>query len=397
MSRIGMIVFSYYPSDPRVNREAEALSNTGFDVDVICLKGENESEKEEINGVHAVRCNLKRSRKSKMSYLFEYGIFGLYAFYMISIRAIFRKYTAIHVHNMPDFLVFCAAVPKLFGCKVILDLHDPTPEVFITKYSIPERSLVIRLLVFIEKVSIGFSDFVITPNEAFKNLFIERGCPSNKIAIVMNSPVEDIFNKNGHVENAHTQPTSAYTVMYHGTIVERHGLDDALKAIKTVSKTIPDIRFLVCGDGDEFVCTFKAMIKELNLDNIVTYLGRLSYREIAERIAEIDLGLIPNKMSVFTNINFPTRIFEYIAMDKVCIVPRTKGILDYFTDDDIFFFHPGDVRQLAERISFVLRNKESAQNVLKRGKNIYLKHRWSIEKKKLTNLYSTIHQRTHCQ
>ena len=32
---------------------------------------------------------------------------------------------------MPDFLVFSALIPKLLGAKVVLDLHDPMPELMI--------------------------------------------------------------------------------------------------------------------------------------------------------------------------------------------------------------------------------------------------------------------------
>ena len=44
---------------------------------------------------------------------------------MLALRSLTRRYDLVHVHNMPDILVFAALVPKVFGAKVVLDLHDP--------------------------------------------------------------------------------------------------------------------------------------------------------------------------------------------------------------------------------------------------------------------------------
>ena len=41
---------------------------------------------------------------------------------------------------MPDVLVFGAIVPKLLGAKIILDLHDPMPELMQTIFKLPEDS-----------------------------------------------------------------------------------------------------------------------------------------------------------------------------------------------------------------------------------------------------------------
>ena len=35
---------------------------------------------------------------------------------------------------MPDFLIFTAVIPKLLGAKVVLDMHDLMPEVYMAKY-----------------------------------------------------------------------------------------------------------------------------------------------------------------------------------------------------------------------------------------------------------------------
>ncbi len=44
-----------------------------------------------------------------------------------------RRYDVVHVHNMPDFLVFAAFWPRAFARKVVLDVHDLMPEAYCSK------------------------------------------------------------------------------------------------------------------------------------------------------------------------------------------------------------------------------------------------------------------------
>jgi glycosyltransferase involved in cell wall biosynthesis len=378
MIRIASVVFSYYPADPRPRREAEALVEAGMSVDVICLKGVGEQSEEQVNGVHVFRLPIIRTRRGKLNYLWEYWWFILLAFYKLSILHVIKHYHVVHVHNMPDVLVFSALLPRLSGAKIILDLHDPMPEVYMTKYSIGPSHFAIRSLRLLEKWSIRFADLVLTPNISFRNLFISRGCPERKIHIVMNSPQENIF-KEGPPLQTRTHPEK-FVIMYHGLIADRSGLDTALEALHLIKNKIPNLKFEVYGDGD-FVNQFLKLVGELNLKSIVHFYGHRPLEVIAEVIQKIDVGIIPNKMNPFTNLNFPTRIFEYLCMRKPVIAPRTKGILDYFDEESLCFFEPGDPQSLGERIIDTYQNPSKYQEILKRGIKVYQMYRWELQKK----------------
>lgn len=384
--RTAMVVFSYYPSDPRVRREAEALQNSGIDVDIICLKNANQSNHEIINGVSVYRINLKRTRGRRIDYIFEYLVFFFYAFIKVATLHFKKRYDLVQVHNMPDFLVFTSLVPKFFGSKILLDLHDPSPEVYITKYGIGYKSIFIKLMIFIEQQSIKYSDFVITPNLSFLKLFVQRGCPSDKIDIIMNSPQKEIFD-NDLYKNSDINHN--FTLMYHGTIVERHGLDTALAAVNYLRKIIPNIKFKVYGEGD-FLSSFLKMRKELGLEEIVEYYGHIPLENIAQAILEIDIGIIPNKLSCFTNINLPTRIFEYLCMGKSVVAPRTQGIMDYFRDGDLNFFNENDPESLSEVILKLYNNEDHKNFVYKNGLNVYKKYEWELQKKKYIQIVNNL-------
>ena len=381
-----MLVFSDYPGDVRVRREAEALQNSGIQVDVICLRAPKQHPQETCNGVNVYRLNMQRSRKGRLQYMLEYFVFFLRGCAKMTCLYLQKRHAVMHIHNMPDFLVFCALVPRLAGTKVILDLHDPTPEVYMSKYILPADHPVIRALQFIEKICIRFADIVITPNISFKNLFAARSCRQEKVHIIMNSPQKHIFLHNSFVEDPGSIPDNKhFTIMFHGTIVERHGLDTALEALVLLRNKIPNMRFEVYGDGD-FVERFLTLRDEYALQDTVTYHGSVTQETIAEKIKTIDVGLIPNKRSPFTEINMPTRIFEYLCLHKPTIAPRTRGILDYFNDDEIFFFEPDNSQHLSEKILEIYNNPDMVKEKIGRGRAVYLRHTWEGEQERLVKI-----------
>ena len=387
---VASVVFSYYPDDPRVRREAEALCDAGFDVTVFCLRGKGQLPGETVHGVNVRRLPIERKRGSKSRYLWEYFAFIVLSAFVLSVHHFRRRFRAVHIHNMPDVLVFASVVPRLTGARIILDLHDPMPEVYMAKYNLGANHFVIRTLCWLERFSIRFSHAVITPNISFQRLFEQRGCPSGKIHIVMNSPQESIFLDLPRVP----KNNATFTIMFHGTMAERSGILDALLSMKLLRGKIPGLRFITYGDGD---CAerFVQAIEENAIGDVVTHFGQRSLEEIAAAIPCADIGLIANQRTVFTELNLPTRIFEYLCMGTPVIAPRTQGIGDYFAEDALFFFDAGDVSSLSRTILHTYENPRLRATMVERGQAVYAKHRWESEQLKLVELYRALGMGIH--
>src|SRR5262249_50061864 len=109
-----VLLFSHFPADPRPRRAAEALAAQGVKVDLICLRDDDgEPARETFGNINVTRVRLKRQRGSKLAYIGEYGSFLLVSFFYLASRSLRHRYDLVHVHNMPDVLVFGATVPKL--------------------------------------------------------------------------------------------------------------------------------------------------------------------------------------------------------------------------------------------------------------------------------------------
>ncbi|MEN6624699.1 MAG: glycosyltransferase family 4 protein [Candidatus Sumerlaeia bacterium] len=377
-SNIGMLVCSYYPQDPRVRREAEALVEAGYAVDVVCLRRPGQAPREEVGGVSVYRVPMDRRRAGKLRYVWDYLWFEVLGLIWLTALHAWRRYRVVHVHNMPDVLVFCAIPARLAGARVVLDLHDPSPEMYQTKFGISPAGRAFRAMAALERLSIRVAHLVFTPNVAFRDRFVARGCPPEKIHILMNSPQEEIFN------SAIRNPQSAFEfrLMFHGGIYHRHGLDLVLDAIGRLEGRIPRLRFDVYGEGD-WLEPFLDLVRGRGLGDRVRYHGHVPLEQIAAAIPAIDLGVIPNRLTPFTEINLPTRIFEYLSAGKPVVVPRTRGILDYFPDDSIFYFDADSADSLAVAIARIHDDPARGAGVLARATAIYRRHAWKNEKRTL--------------
>jgi glycosyltransferase involved in cell wall biosynthesis len=388
-ARVVAVLFSDYPADPRPRRAAEALAEAGACVEVICLKEKDEETKREtFHGVHITRLPLRRRRGGKLSYMLRYGAFILLAGAILAGRTLKRRYDLVHVHNMPDILVFSALAPKLFGAELILDLHDPMPELMMTIFGLREESFPVWLLKKFEAWSISFADSVLTTNEAFRKLFLRRGCPPQKISVVMNSPDEEIFQYQKPFRQVSTvrDASKPFVIMYHGSLVERHGVDLAVAAVGKIRLKIPGAELRIYGRSTPFLEGVLDSVRKSELSDAVRYLGPMKLEQIPAAIRECDVGVVPNRRSAFTEINMPTRIFEYLSQGKPVIAPQTPGIQDYFSPQELVLFDLGKTEDLAAKMEYVFEHPEEMLRMVELGQEVYQDHQWTGERKRFVKL-----------
>jgi glycosyltransferase involved in cell wall biosynthesis len=390
--RVAMVTFSPYPADPRPRRAIDALLGEGMSIDLICLADEENTGREKLGELQIWRVPITHRRAGKLSYAYQYSAFILISASILASRCVKHRYDLAYVHNMPDILVASVLVSKAMGAKVILDLHDPMPELMTTIFNLNSQSSSVRLMRRLEKWSIRRANLVITVNRACKRIFAGRSCPTEKIGIVMNTPDGEIFRLQPPRPCLSPQKrcTSRFVIMYHGSIVERNGLDLAVQALARVRQAIPGAELRIFGRKTAFLDQIMNDARSMGLQSSVHYLGPRRLEDLVHEIEACDIGIIPNKRNAFTDINTPTRIFEYLALGKPVIAPRTAGIEDYFRSDSLFFFESGNPEDLAAKIQGVFFHPEHAGETAKRGQQVYLEHTWSQERNTLLKLVSEL-------
>ncbi len=350
-----MVVHSIYPlGETRVQREAQALAERGFEVDIICLRDRGEPRVERFAGATVYRLPVSRDKRRGLAgQLLEYLAFLLLAFAKLTALHLRRRYHVVQVHNLPDFLVFAALVPKLSGSRVILDLHDLMPEFFSARFQPGRGSLPLRLVLLQERLACRFADHVITVSEHWRQALIRRGVPAHKCSVLMNVADTAIFRRQARAERPAGAP---FRLIYHGTITHRYGLDVLVRAVHLARRELPAIEASIIGAG-ELVPELRRLIDELGLGAHVRLADLVPAERLPALIAAADLGVVPYRRDPFTDELLPTKLMEYAAMGLPAIASRTAAIAGCFDETMVQFVAPGDAEELARCIVALARDR----------------------------------------
>lgn len=369
--RICIVRHFYYPLDPRVRREVEALKEQGHEVDIICLRGASEALREEINGVRVYRLPLFRYRGSFLRYLLAYSAFFLLASALLLLLHLRRRYRVIQVNTMPDFIVFVTLLPRLMGARVLLDMHEAMPELYRTMYKVDDHWL-IRALERVEQISIRYADHVTTVTEPMKQTFIRRGADPAKITVVPNAPDRRLLNPDLYPP---CLEKDAFTLISHGTLLERYGLDTLLKAVALLKDEIPQLRVEILGDGP-YLGALVELAEALGVREKVEFAGYVPFEEMLRRIAEADIGVVASKRCPWSDISQTNKMLDYIAMRKPIVISRTQGVAPYYHNPAFAFFEPDDEKDLARVILDLYRHPEKRRALIAHVDRLYEHIEW---------------------
>lgn len=374
-----MLLQEYFPRDVRVWKEAKALTSAGHHVTVICLRDVGEPSREICDGVNVVRVNLTKKRGSKLRYIYEYGWFFLLARKQLKRITATKVPDIVHVHNLPDFLVFAAAPAKSKGAKVILDMHEIMPEFYISKFRLQEGSVVIKVLKYLERKSLEYADKVITINESVKKLFMSRASIAKEIAIVMNTVDEDIL------PIADTNRGATFIAMYHGTITKTYNLAFVIKALSGIKEHLADFEFHIYGDGQE-VETLITLVDDLQLGNIVKLKGRIAYKDIPQAISVAKLGIIAMQRDVMLDLSFSNKLAEYVHSNLPVLHTELPSVLEYFPSEVISYFHSNDEADFQEKLKGVIQNYDQANRQALEASELYKDISWNVMELRLKDV-----------
>ena len=376
MSRICHVVQSYYPRDPRIRRQAEALAEAGFDVDVVCLRAKGEKAREVVNGVSIYRVPLSRQRGSTVRYLFEYAAFFWLASWVMAVR-VCRRYDVIHVSNLPDFLVLCAALPKVFGTKVILDEHDPMPELFMSKYASGENSKLIKFIRWQERLGVRFAHHILTVNSAMKDHYVSIA-GGKPVSVVMNLPDDRLFSPvDGRA--AEGSPNGRFVLLYTGTVSDTYGLGMVVEAVAHLKDRVLGICLRIVGEGPDIPALRKSA-ETLGIEDRVEFTGVVPFSQIPGIIAESDVGVSTLKLDVLTQMCFNNKSAEYVAMGLPAIVTRNPVVERHFPAGVVRFFEPGNSESFEQAVLDLHQNPELRKEMSAKGIEFSKTANWSIEK-----------------
>jgi glycosyltransferase involved in cell wall biosynthesis len=340
-----MLAYAFYESDGRVRQYAESLADRGDEVDVVSLRAEGQAPVEVLKGVRVHRIQQRvYDENGPLSYLRKVIRFLVMSTVHTAQWDLRAAYDLLHVHSVPDFEVLAALLPKLRGAKVILDIHDIVPEFYASKFNTPERSLAFRGLLLVEKVCMAIADHVLVANDIWRDRLVARAVKPGKCTTILNYADPAIFWR-----RPRTRADGKFIVIFPGSLNWHQGVDVAIRAFGLIKDQAPNAEFHIYGEGPEKE-SLKRLAAELGLEGRVVFQGFVPLEQIAEAMADADLGVVPKRARAFGNEAFSTKTMEFMALGVPAIVANTDIDRRCFNDSVVKFFESENAEDLASAL-----------------------------------------------
>lgn len=387
--KICMLAYSFYEADARIMQYASALVERGDTVDVIALRRPGQPARAVINGVNVFRVQTRTvNERGPLSYLYRILRFLAVSSVLLGRRHIASRYQLVHVHSVPDFLVFAAIVPKITGTPVVLDIHDVLPEFYASKFGVQPDSILFRLLVLVEKISIAFSNHAIVANHLWCERVACRSGMRDKCSAIRNYPSRRLFNP-----SARTHRNGKFLITYPGSLNWHQGVDVAISAFSKVKDALPEAEFHVYGEGPAKNSLIK-LADSLDLNGRVIFHGSLPTEEIARVMANTDLAIEPKRSrSAFGNEALSMKILEFMAVGVPLVASRTR-IHEYYYGDSLLKYYSGDNEdELAANILLLSRDKGLCRQFVSNALKYVEANNWDVEKGRYLEMVDSLCER----
>ena len=397
-----MIVENSLPSDTRVRREANTLSNF-YNITVIAYKNGADKFHEMVNNIEVFRIpkfnlvklnignKFLRSNINKIGYVLQYIYFTTLTTTMFLCLFIKRRFKIIHVHNPPDTLFFIGLLAKIFSIKFIYDHHDLAPELYLTRFS-KRKDFIYKILILCEKLSCKLASVIITTNQSYKQIEIERhNINPDKIYIVRNNPIisECSLKDNNELKKPNNNKK---ILLFLGSINPQDGIDVLLQSLHYLVNNLNETNFIcyIIGDGDSLQLT-KQIANELGLMNFIDFKGFISDREkIKEYLFLSDICVEPAPDNELNRHSTFIKIMEYMAASKPIVAFDLKET-QFSADSSAILIPHDDVEGFARSIKKLLDEPELREKLGKTGlERIQKGFNWEITSLNLIEAYKSL-------
>ena len=398
-----MLLDGSYPQDIRVRKEAEALSQSGIDVRVICRWKKGEVREEIINGVHVVRIGMNYSHSIKGIHDILFSIFFFDFVFYFGLKKYLKNHNVslLHVHDLP--LVKTAKMILGNSGKVVLDMHENYPEMleelnysrknWYKKWKDRLFFNVKRWKIYEKKVITIPSHIIAVVDEMKEKLIREYHLKPENISVISN------YEKLSFVTESEKDDFSfdpfIFYLAYVGGISPVRGLETVIDTVDKLKKQGEKIQFLIIGNGNaSYLNELKQRTNLLNLNNEVLFLGYKPFKRINYYIEHVNINIIPHVKNEHTDHTIPHKLFQIMLQKAPLLVSSCNPLKRYIESNNAgYVFEAGNVSNLQD---VVLNMKSNPSEVKNRIENAYqiasTEYNWEKESEKLVTLIKSFYE-----
>ena len=230
------------------------------------------------------------------------------------------------------------------------------------------------------------ADGYVTITQGLADEFTKRFGPREHVAVVPDGvrlPEKD------------PGPVPAQAVVgYAGHLYAWKGVDDLLRALARV----PDARGLIIGghEAESDLGRVKALAAELGIADRVTFTGHVAPSDVAARLAEARVLVLPNPSSaISTRFTSPLKLFEYMAARRPIVATSLPAIREVLRDDEhALLVEPGDAGAMAAAIGRLLQDHALAERLARAAYAAAPQYTWARRAERIEALLTEMAART---
>jgi glycosyltransferase involved in cell wall biosynthesis len=379
------VVHGSYPEDPRVRREAAVAADVAERVLVICLRQPGRPNTGHYARSRIVRLPGRKSRGSVVDYVREYLMFTVRVFLLFARDERFRRARVVHLHTLPDFLVFAAMPAIREGARSILDMHEIFPEFIRSKFPGVLGLVAMFPARFLERASRARATVTITVNRPIRELLtLRRARKDERIEVVHNAA--DSRDMGDPAPRNYTVRTPVRLV-YHGTLTHLYGLDIAIEAVALARASGASATLDIYGDGPA-TNDLNSLTQRLRVAAAISFHGSVPYTRLRRELPTFDAGLIPTRLDVMTHYSLSTKLLELFHLGVPVIASRIPTYVEYFPDNCAWYFTPNDARSAAVAIKdFVSATDDQRRDRALAARAVAERLAWPAEAARLATIY----------
>jgi glycosyltransferase involved in cell wall biosynthesis len=378
------------PADRRVWQESRAMVDAGFDVTVICPLGTKHDREREttIEGVRILRYPLRPATGGARGYIREYAVALWHTLRLALQVRRERPIDIVHACNPPDLLFLVALALRPGGTRFVFDHHDLVPELFASRF--PGKRLLDRLVRMAERLTFATADAVISTNESYRRIAIERGkMAPDKVQVVRSAP--DLSRFLRQQPDSILRRGKPYLLAYLGVMGAQDGVDYALRAVQLLRDEVgrDDFHCVFMGAGDA-LDELKLLSKQLGVSDIVEFSGWAGDDLIQRCLSTADVCISPDPLTPFNDASTMNKVVEYMAMGRP-IVSFDLVESRFTAGDAAIYVRHNDELAFARAIDSLLRDPQRRQRMGELGRRrVEEEFSWAISRKALVQFYERL-------
>ncbi len=328
MKHIGMILDAPFPPDPRVENEAITLINHGYAVYLFCLSYDASPKQEAYKGIHIRRYASNRLvyKLSALAYTFPFYRWALQGKIQHFLQENAIDY--LHIHDLRIAETAYKANQKR-GLPNVLDLHDNTPEVmklyphlqkFPGKYLISPQKWKQKESVFLQKAT----KVVTVSPEFVKDIAEREQLATDKIVLVPNTVRQSFYTDYQRDTSIIERFSDRYVLLYLGDTHVRRGLSTAIRSLRKLRTSIPNILLVIVGKSTTDPILKQAVAEEGVTDQ-VSFEGWQNVALFPSYILSSSICISPLRKNKQHDLAYANKIFQYMSFAKPILVSNCNA------------------------------------------------------------------------